>query len=61
MPLREVTDLERSRYAPRGMTPLYDAVGRRIARRHELGVEDEDQVVLIVTDSLENASREHTR
>jgi len=32
-----------------------------IARRHELGVEDEDQVVLIVTDGLENASREHTR
>jgi hypothetical protein len=68
VPLREVIDLERSRYAPRGATPLYDAVGQMIsrieagiARRRELGAEEEDQVVLIVTDGLENASREHAR
>jgi hypothetical protein len=66
--LREVTDLARSAYQPRAMTPLYDAVGRMIgridagiAKRAELGLAEEDQVVAIVTDGLENASAEHTQ
>ena len=66
--LREVCDLDRSAYQPRGLTPLYDAVGRmigridtRIASRREHDLPVEDQVVLIITDGLENASREHTR
>ena len=67
-PLDGVRDLERSRYQPRGMTPLFDAVGRMIGRidaelasRSHAGERPEDQVVVIVTDGLENASREHTR
>jgi hypothetical protein len=66
--LAEVTDLARSAYQPRAMTPLYDAVGRMVARvdsgiakRAEIGLPEEDQVVAIVTDGLENASSEHTR
>jgi hypothetical protein len=66
--LREVTDLERSAYQPRASTPLYDAVGRMIGRidagiaqRAEFGLGEEDQVVVIVTDGMENASVEHTR
>ncbi len=66
--LREVTDLDRSAYQPRHLTPLYDAVGRMIGRidtgiaeRSELGLPEEDQVVAIITDGLENASSEHTR
>lgn len=66
--LREVTDLDRSAYQPRNMTPLYDAVGRMIGRidsgiaeRSEQGLPEEDQVVAIITDGLENASSEHTR
>jgi Mg-chelatase subunit ChlD len=66
--LREVTDLDRSSYRPRGGTPLFDAIGRMIAKidadsaaRTEVGAPEEDQVVLIVTDGLENASREHSR
>jgi len=60
MPLAEVTDLDRSRYVPRGMTPLLDAVGRMIAQvdARQAARPDEDQVVLIITDGLENASRE---
>ncbi|MBU1226081.1 MAG: VWA domain-containing protein [Actinobacteria bacterium] len=61
-------DLDRSAYRPRGMTPLYDAVGRMIERidagigkRKRQDLEAEDQVVAIVTDGLENASRHHTR
>jgi len=66
--LGEVTDLDRSAYQPRGLTPLYDAVGRMVGRidasiaeRTELDLPAEDQVVVIVTDGLENASKEHTR
>jgi hypothetical protein len=66
--LREVTDLDPSRYQPRGCTPLYDAIGRMIgridagtARRAELGLSPEDHLVVIVTDGLENASREFSR
>lgn len=66
--LTEVEDLRRSQYQPRGTTPLYDAVGRMIGKidagiagRAEQGTEEEDQVVVIITDGLENSSREHTR
>lgn len=68
MPIREVTDLERGAYQPRGLTPLYDAIGSMIARvdakaatRRQAGLEEEDQLMVVVTDGLENASREHTR
>jgi len=66
--LRQVRDLEAGSYRPRGMTPLYDAVGRmiyridgEIARRADLRLPVEDQVVLIVTDGLENASTDFHR
>ena len=60
MPLAEVTDLDRSTYVPRATTPLLDAVGRMIARADArlAANPDEDQVVLIITDGLENASHE---
>ena len=68
IPLREVTDLDPAAYQPRSLTPLYDAVGRMILRidgqvtsRRKLGLPDEDQVVLIVTDGLENASTDFNR
>ena len=66
--LREVTDLDRSVYRPRGNTPLFDAIGRMIAKidadmaaRAEVGADEEDQVVVIVTDGRENASSEYGR
>lgn len=59
--------LDARKYMPRGNTPLLDAVGRMIARvdagiaeRTTLGLESEDQVVLIITDGRENASVEYT-
>ena len=65
--LAKVSDLDPSRYIPRGNTPLYDAVGAMIARldaeileRADAGKPIEDQVVVIVTDGFENASREFT-
>lgn len=63
--IARVTDLDPDRYIPRGNTPLWDAVGRMIARidneiltRADAGEPIEDQLVLIVTDGFENASRE---
>ncbi len=63
--LDAVSDLDPARYIPRGSTPLYDAVGRMIARidaeileRADAGKPIEDQVVVVVTDGYENASRE---
>lgn len=59
--------LDARKYMPRAMTPLLDAVGRMIARidaniaeRSQLGQPEEDQVVLVITDGLENASKEYT-
>lgn len=62
MPVREVTDLRREAYQPRGTTPLYDAIGSMIGRIDAVSAgHDEDQLMVIVTDGLENASREHDR
>lgn len=62
MPVREVTDLAREAYQPRGTTPLYDAIGSMIGRVDAVSAgHDEDQLMVIVTDGLENASREHDR
>jgi len=66
--LQDVAELTPGSYQPRGNTPLLDAVGRMILRvdaditsRAGKGLPAEDQVVVIVTDALENASREFTR
>ena len=63
--LESVKDLDPRRYQPRGNTPLLDAVGAMIARidgeivgRADRGKPIEDQVVVIITDGYENASRE---
>lgn len=57
-PLAEVPELTAADYEPRGCTPLYDAIGECVRR-----VETKDRSVLtvIITDGLENASREFTK
>ena len=60
-PLRKVRSI-RGRFEPRGFTPLYDAIARLLDRaerrlaRH--GANPADQLVVIFTDGLENASRD---
>src|SRR5690606_6648700 len=68
IPIQEVTDLDRDSYIPRATTPLLDAVGRLIARCDynirscsHAGMPEENQVVVVITDGLENASREFSR
>lgn len=66
--VKRVRPLTRDSYRPRGNTPLFDAVGRMITRldadiahRSRTGKPTEDPIVVIITDGLENASREFDR
>lgn len=65
-PLIEVQPLG-DEYLPRGGTPLFDAVGRGILDTgHRLAALPEDKrpgkvIFVIITDGLENSSREFTR
>jgi hypothetical protein len=58
VPVAEVLDLTADDYQPRGGTPLFDAIGRAVERCDTRSVDhpDEDQVLVILTDGLENAS-----
>ena len=53
---KEVTDKDAT---PRGMTPLYDAIGRIVALAE--GDKPNKAVIVIMTDGKENSSREVTR
>ena len=66
--IKDVPELTSDMYQPRGVTPLYDAVGhliksadRRISYRAEKGHPEEDQLVIVFTDGLENASTKFER
>lgn len=57
-PIAEVAELiYKETYVPRGMTAMYDAIGKTIA---EINTTD-DVVLVIVTDGHENASKEYTQ
>jgi Mg-chelatase subunit ChlD len=62
--LADVAPLTSEGYRPRGSTPLYDAIGMLVERvdAHVAdGGHDADQVVVVLTDGLENASRRFTQ
>ena len=64
VPLREVTDMERSWFQPRGSTPLFDGIGRLVSHidASPIGQDDGvDHVVAIITDGQENSSSEFSR
>jgi len=54
-------ELEADEYQPRGATPLLDAVGHAVALLEKSPVKDERRALAIMTDGLENASREYTK
>lgn len=58
MPIDGVHDFHD--YRPHGCTPLFDAMGQSLTRLHERIKDDENAtaVVTVITDGLENASRE---
>ena len=57
-PISNVKDFKD--YKPNGCTPLYDAMGQSLTRLHDRIKDDKDAtaVVTVLTDGLENASRE---
>lgn len=46
-------------YCPGGSTPLYDAIGKGIAKLNALTTEEDHVLVTIITDGEENSSREY--
>jgi Mg-chelatase subunit ChlD len=53
--------LARDDFVPRGMTPLNDAIGKTITHIDGLGLGKKLVTLVIMTDGLENHSREYTK
>lgn len=62
VPVKEAQPLKMEDYEPCCCTPLYDGMGFTIAdmRKYIKGIEEAVVVVTIITDGLENASKEYT-
>ena len=60
MPIDQVNDLTRDDYHPNGCTPLYDAMGRSLTALEKKVSADDQVLVTIITDGMENSSREYT-
>jgi len=60
VPIREVSDLDRSTYRPDGMTSLFDAIGHTMRITDDfVAAHSPDQVLFVImTDGGENSSRE---
>jgi len=58
MPIQEVGDCPLN---PRGRTPLFDAIGRAISLVDEKVKNASHVIFTIITDGLENASKEYTK
>lgn len=56
---KDVKPLTEATYVPRSWTPLYDAIGKVVPQLD--GVGTKAKVLVILTDGLENASREFTK
>jgi hypothetical protein len=62
VPIREVSDLDRSSYRPDGMTALFDAIGHTMKLTDDfVAAHKPDQVLFVImTDGGENSSREYS-
>ena len=55
-------ELSRANYVPRASTPLLDAIGHAVAEIDKVTLRAGEKVGLVIlTDGLENASKEHTK
>ena len=59
-PIEHVKDLTRDDYRPNGCTPLYDAMGRSLTALEQKVTDDDQVLVTIITDGMENSSREYS-
>jgi hypothetical protein len=60
-PAAQVADLTEQTYQPADTTPLYDAIGRTLTAAGQEAPAESKKLCVILTDGLENASREYTR
>jgi hypothetical protein len=61
-PAATFMELSRTTYVPRASTPLLDAIGHVVAEIDKVALRPGEKVALtILTDGLENASKEHTK
>lgn len=60
-PAASCAEVTPDEYQPRASTPLLDAVGHGVALLDKAHSKDERCVLAVMTDGLENASREYTR
>lgn len=61
-PAKSFMELTRQNYVPRASTPLLDAIGHVVAKMDQVSLRDGEKVALVIlTDGLENASKEHTK
>lgn len=58
-PANVARQLSSAQYRPGGATPLYDAIGKGIAKLNALTTDDDNVLVTIITDGEENCSREY--
>lgn len=59
VPIEEIKPLDELQYQPNGMTPLNDAIGEAIHLIGRTELKKKEQVALVIlTDGLENASKE---
>lgn len=58
VPIGEVRDLTDGDYHPNACTPLYDAMGHAIGKLDRKAKDGDCVLVTVITDGLENASRE---
>jgi hypothetical protein len=61
VPMADCPDLMAGEYEPRGGTPLLDAVGYAVGLLDCLSSQSERRIMAILTDGLDNASREYSR
>ena len=58
-PITQVNDLTKNDYCPNGCTPLYDAMGKSLTALEKV-TENDQVLVTIITDGMENSSREYS-
>ena len=61
-PAKSSIELGRNTYVPRASTPLLDAIGHAVSEIDKVNLRSDEKVGLVIlTDGLENASKEHTK
>lgn len=60
-PVAEVQELTEQTYQPADTTPLYDAIGRTLTVAGQETPAESKKLCVILTDGLENSSREYTK